>query len=61
MNLEYIIPNWPVPGNIRCITTTRKGGCSQQEYRSLNIGDHVKDNQESVVKNSQTSSQFTSG
>ena len=46
-------PNWSVPENIRCISTTRTGGYSQQEYSSLNLGDHVKDDQESVVKNRQ--------
>ncbi len=53
MNLEYITPDWPVSENIRCITTTRTGGYSLQEYSSLNIGGHVKDDQESVVKNRQ--------
>jgi len=53
MNLEYITPNWPVPENIRCITTTRMGGYSQQEYSSLNLGDHVKDDVKNVEKNRQ--------
>jgi len=53
MKLEYITPDWPAPENICCITTTRKGGCSQQEYCSLNLGGHVKDIRESVVKNRQ--------
>lgn len=51
MSLEYIIPDWPVQRNIHCVTTTRTGGYSQQEYSSLNLGSHVKDNQESVKKN----------
>ncbi len=51
MSLEYITPNWPVPENIRCITTTRTGGCSLQEYSSLNFGNHVKDDATNVEKN----------
>ncbi|MGH1538554.1 MAG: peptidoglycan editing factor PgeF [Gammaproteobacteria bacterium] len=53
MNLEYIIPNWPAPKNIHCISTTRKGGCSQKEFSSLNLGDHVKDNSKSIKNNRQ--------
>lgn len=53
MNLEYITPDWPAPKNILCATTTRKGGCSQQEYSSLNVGVHVKDDLESIIKNRQ--------
>jgi len=51
MKLEYITPNWPAPNNIRCITTTRKGGCSQQEHSSLNLGNHVEDDPGNVEKN----------
>jgi YfiH family protein len=53
MKLEYIAPNWPAPKNIRCMTTTRVGGYSQQEYHSLNLGDHVKDHQQNVENNRQ--------
>ncbi len=51
MNLEYITPNWSVPKNIHCVTTTRKGGYSLQEYSSLNLGGHVKDKQKNVKSN----------
>ncbi len=51
MNLEYVTPNWPAPKNICCVTTTRKGGCSQHEFKSLNLGSHVKDEKENVEKN----------
>ena len=51
MKLEYIIPNWPAPKNIRCVTTTRVGGYSQHEYDSLNMGGHVKDDFSNVEKN----------
>ena len=53
MKLEMITPNWSAPDNIHCVTTTREGGCSQQEYHSLNLGGHVKDNSENVKRNRQ--------
>lgn len=53
MSLEFITPDWPVPDNIRCVTTTRTGGYSQHEYSSLNLGDHVKDDANNVYKNRQ--------
>jgi YfiH family protein len=51
MMLDYIVPNWPAPKNIKCVTTTRTGGYSKQEYHSLNLGSHVKDDKESVLQN----------
>ena len=43
MPLEFIVPDWPAPKNIKCVTTTRKGGFSKNEYQSFNLGGHVKD------------------
>ena len=51
MSLDYIVPNWPAPKNIKCITTTRSGGHSNHEYHSLNLGGHVKDSNENVLRN----------
>jgi YfiH family protein len=51
MKLEYITPNWPVPKNIQCVTTTRSGGCSPQKYYSLNLGGHIKDDPKHVEEN----------
>jgi YfiH family protein len=53
MNLDYIIPTWPTPEDIKCVTTKRIGGYSQHVYRSLNLGDHVKDDKENVDQNRQ--------
>lgn len=46
-----IIPDWPVPANVRSLITTRSGGVSAAPYASLNLGDHVGDNPEHVMQN----------
>ena len=47
----WIVPEWPKPGNVRAICTTRAGGVSQPPYDSLNLGDHVGDTSEAVATN----------
>ncbi len=51
MKLEYIKPDWAAPENITCVTTTRVGGYSNNEYSSLNLGGHVKDAISNVEQN----------
>lgn len=46
-----IIPDWPVPANVRSLITTRSGGVSAAPYAGLNLGDHVGDNHEHVTQN----------
>jgi len=48
---ELIFPDWPVPGNVRAVITTRLGGVSHPPYDSLNLGDHVGDDSERVARN----------
>ena len=48
-----IIPDWPVPANVKAATTTRSGGVSQQPYSGLNLGLHVGDRVEDVQHNRQ--------
>lgn len=48
---SLIIPEWPAPANVRACSTTRTGGVSQQPYDSLNLGGHVADEPEHVLKN----------
>lgn len=48
-----IIPEWPAPGNVRSLQTTRHGGVSAAPYDSLNLGDHVGDAPLAVAKNRQ--------
>ncbi|MBF0471615.1 MAG: peptidoglycan editing factor PgeF [Gammaproteobacteria bacterium] len=48
---ELILPDWPAPPGIGACMSTRCGGWSQGAYRSLNLGDHVGDQDELVTKN----------
>ncbi len=46
-----VIPDWPVPANVRSLQTTRLGGVSSIPYNSFNLGDHVGDASLSVARN----------
>jgi len=49
--MQNLIANWQVPENIKAITTTKIGGFSIGEYATNNLGLHVSDNAEHVIKN----------
>jgi hypothetical protein len=51
MNADWLIPQWPAPGQVRSVCTTRAGGRSVGPYESLNLGDHVGDNPFAVGAN----------
>ncbi|MFC3394668.1 purine nucleoside phosphorylase YfiH [Brenneria rubrifaciens] len=46
-----IHPEWPLPENVRALSTTRDGGVSLPPYDSLNLGSHVGDDLEKVMLN----------
>lgn len=51
---DWIIPDWPVPGNVKALFTTRNGGVScgaAGKYASFNVGMHVNDDQFDVTCN----------
>ena len=48
---DWIIPDWPAPGNVKALFTTRNGGVSSGRYTSLNLGDHVGDDPPAVMRN----------
>lgn len=48
---SWIIPDWPAPGQVHAVITTRTGGYSQAPYSSLNLAEHVGDDPEVVAKN----------
>ncbi len=50
-NESWIVPDWPAPPQVGCLLTTRLGGVSQGVYASLNLGDHVGDDQAAVARN----------
>jgi len=49
--LELIRPDWPAPGGVQAVATTRGGGVSTGSYKSLNLGDHVADDPAAVAAN----------
>lgn len=46
-----IEPDWPVPGRVRALVTTRAGGVSEPPYESFNLALHVGDAAERVHRN----------
>ncbi|MBL8498703.1 peptidoglycan editing factor PgeF [Nitrosomonas sp. JL21] len=54
MNHEWIIPDWPAPGNVKSLFTTRIGGVSgsiNKTYASFNVAMHVNDDCQDVERN----------
>ena len=51
MRPEWIRPDWPAPAGVRAISTIRRGGTSTGCYASLNLGDHVGDDPQTVAHN----------
>lgn len=51
--MKLISADWSAPANIRAVTTTRLGGYSVGPYAGLNLGDHVDDAPDTVIKNRQ--------
>ncbi|MGE8500095.1 MAG: peptidoglycan editing factor PgeF [Pseudomonas sp.] len=50
---DWLVPDWPAPSRVRACTTTRLGGISATPFDTLNLGDHVEDDPQSVVVNRQ--------
>ena len=51
MHADWLIPDWPVPANVRAVFTTRSGGVSAAPWDTLNLGDHVGDAPNHVAAN----------
>ncbi|MEK6664617.1 MAG: peptidoglycan editing factor PgeF [Pseudomonadota bacterium] len=49
--VEWIVPDWPAPPNVRALITTRTGGVSLGPYASMNPADHVGDEPLAVAAN----------
>ncbi len=47
----WLQPVWPAPANVRAMQTLRKGGISDGVWSSLNLGDHVGDDEDHVAEN----------
>jgi hypothetical protein len=44
-------PQWPVPAGVRAFCSERAGGVSAPPYDTLNLGDHVGDEEQAVAEN----------
>lgn len=51
--ISLITPEWVLPAGVKAISTTRNGGVSIAPYDTLNLGDHVGDDPQSVLNNRQ--------
>lgn len=49
--IDCIVPDWPAPARVRAAVTTRSGGVSLPPWDSLNLADHVGDDQADVAEN----------
>ena len=50
-SIKTIVPEWPIPQNVRAFFTERCGGHSAAPYESLNLGTHVGDAPDMVERN----------
>ena len=48
---DWIIPDWPAPGRVRALITTRAGGVSSGKFASLNLSARVGDDPQCVARN----------
>tara|TARA_R110001606_G_scaffold399310_1_gene584783 strand:+ start:111364 stop:112107 length:744 start_codon:yes stop_codon:yes gene_type:complete len=48
---SLISPDWPAPDSIKAVSTTRQGGFSLPPYNGFNLGTHVGDQPDTVIKN----------
>jgi polyphenol oxidase len=46
-----LTPQWPAPAGVRAFCSERAGGVSQPPYDTLNLGDHVGDDEAAVQEN----------
>lgn len=48
---HLLVPDWPAPGNIGALVSTRIGGCSQAPWDGFNLATHVGDDPRAVRAN----------
>ena len=56
--IQFLSPEWPAPSQIKAMITCREGGFSQDQYHSLNLGDHVGDDPKCVSANRELLNQY---
>lgn len=48
---DWIVPDWPVPANVKALITTRAGGISTGPFASFNLGLRTGDDPQAVAAN----------
>ena len=48
---DFLQPDWPAPGGVRAVMTTRRGGVSSGAFASFNLATHVGDEASAVAVN----------
>ena len=51
LKLDWIVPDWPAPANVRALVTTRNGGVSTGPCATMNLARNAIDNPEHVAQN----------
>lgn len=51
MNHDWIIPDWPAPGNVKAFITTRSGGVSVGPHARFNLGLRADEDPQTVAQN----------
>ena len=51
MEVAGLVPQWPAAARVRAFCSERAGGVSLPPYDSLNLGDHVGDDEVAVAEN----------
>lgn len=51
--IDWLVPDWPAPKNVRAGTSLRGRGKSSGAYASLNLATHVGDDEQRVLQNRQ--------
>jgi YfiH family protein len=59
--IDWIVPEWPAPSNVRSLITTRSGGFSSGVFARLNLGLHVDDDPQAVRRNRALLREFLPG
>jgi hypothetical protein len=49
--LDWIVPDWPAPANVRAFATTRAGGVSAGPYATMNLGRNSRDDPAALAEN----------
>ncbi|MEK6593477.1 MAG: laccase domain-containing protein, partial [Pseudomonadota bacterium] len=48
---DWIVPEWPVPANVKALITTRNGGAGSGAFASFNLGLRAGDDPQCVAEN----------